>query len=121
MRSSLFGANARGGLQSRNGGASDEQTEEQLERENEDELELLRDKVAAIKAVAIDIQDEVKTHNKLLDRMGEQFTTASSSLKSTMTRMQTMMQHGGSKHMCLLALFVFGVFLGLYWLLKTKK
>ena len=45
MRSSLFGANSRGGLQARGGGASDEQTEEQLERENEDELELLRDKV----------------------------------------------------------------------------
>lgn len=122
MRSSLFGGtnSSRGGLQSR-GGGFDEQTEEQLERENEDELESLRDKVATIKSVALDIQDEVRTHNKLLDKMGDQFTTASSSLKSTMGRLNNMMQTGGSKHMCMLTLFVFGVFLGLYWLLKTRK
>lgn len=32
-----------------------------------------------------------------------------------------MMQHGGSKHMCLLSVFVFFVFVALYWLLKTTR
>jgi|UniRef100_A0A7S4GIY5 blocked-early-in-transport protein 1 len=117
-RSNLFGGNGSRGRQSR---GHDEQTEEQLERENEDELENLRDKVATIKSIALDIQDEVKSHNRLLDKMGDQFSTATASLKGTMGRLNAMMAHGGSKHMCFLALFVFMVFIALYWLLKTRK
>jgi len=121
MKSNLFGSNGGSRSESQTRGLGDEEMEEQLERENENELEALREKVAAIKSVALDIQDEVRAHNKILDGMSDQFTTARGLLKNTMGRLNTMMQQGGSKHMCFLAFFFFAVLVGLYWLLKTSR
>lgn len=123
MRSNLFGSTgpSKSGMRNRSENGGDEEMEDQLEKENEDELGILREKVAVIRSVALDIKDELKAHNEILDGMGDQFSTARGLLKNTMGRLNTMMQHGGSKHMCLLVLFVFLVFLALYWLLKTTR
>eukprot|EP00996_Jenningsia_fusiforme_P006195 NODE_7431_length_476_cov_71.552693_g6987_i0.p1 GENE.NODE_7431_length_476_cov_71.552693_g6987_i0~~NODE_7431_length_476_cov_71.552693_g6987_i0.p1 ORF type:complete len:127 (+),score=23.31 NODE_7431_length_476_cov_71.552693_g6987_i0:88-468(+) len=117
VRSSLF-ANQRNGFRRR---GDEEQLEEHYEKENDDELELLGQQVSAVRHVAIEINEEVHRHNLLLSNMGNQFDAASSSLKGTMGRMQAMMQHGGSKHICVLILFVFCVFLALYWLMRSKR
>eukprot|EP01062_Namystynia_karyoxenos_P058162 TRINITY_DN4958_c0_g1_i1.p2 TRINITY_DN4958_c0_g1~~TRINITY_DN4958_c0_g1_i1.p2 ORF type:complete len:142 (+),score=43.12 TRINITY_DN4958_c0_g1_i1:88-513(+) len=115
-RSSLFGPPGGG-----RGGGHQDQTEEIMEEENDKMLDRLGEEVKAVKHLALDIRDEVDTHNNMLDKLGKGFDQATGALKGTMTRLDQVFKSGGSGHMCLLVSFCFMVFVGLYYLIKTKR
>eukprot|EP00741_Cyanophora_paradoxa_P002337 tig00000600_g2267.t1 len=114
-RSALFGTA---------GGAGSSQlhaaSEELLEQQNDSQIEELGSKVALLKNLTIDIGNEVKSQNKMLDTMDSDFVGVGGMLKNTMTKLNDMVKKGGSKHMCYLMLFVVGVIVFLYMLLRRR-
>jgi hypothetical protein len=57
----------------------------QSQNENDESINHLASKVNAIKNLSINIYDDVEQQNSLLDSMDQQFYTASSRVKSTVS------------------------------------
>jgi blocked-early-in-transport protein 1 len=73
-----------------------------------------------LKGLTIDIGNEVREQNSLLDDMGEGFSSTSDLLAGSLRRIGTMLESGGAKHMCYLVTFVVFVMVFLYWLMTYK-
>lgn len=86
-----------------------------LEQQNNDRISELSDQVARLKGLTIDIGNEVREQNSLLDDMGDGFSGVSNLLGSSLKRIGAMLESGGSKHMCYLVTFVVLVMVFLYW------
>ncbi len=86
-----------------------------LEQQNNDRISELSDQVARLKGLTIDIGNEVREQNSLLDDMGDGFSGVSNLLGSSLKRIGTMLESGGAKHMCYLVAFVVLVMVFLYW------
>lgn len=86
-----------------------------LEQQNNDRISELSDQVARLKGLTIDIGNEVREQNSLLDDMGDGFAGVSNLLGSSLKRIGTMLESGGAKHMCYLVAFVVAVMVFLYW------
>ena len=86
-----------------------------LEHQNNDRIAELSDQVARLKGLTIDIGNEVREQNSLLDDMGDGFSGVSNMLGTSLKRIGTMLESGGSKHMCYLVTFVVAVMVFLYW------
>ena len=90
-----------------------------LEHQNNDRIAELSDQVARLKGLTIDIGNEVREQNSLLDDMGDGFSGVSNMLGTSLKRIGTMLESGGSKHMCYLVSFVVAVMVFLYWVSVT--
>jgi blocked early in transport 1 len=86
-----------------------------LEQQNNDRISELSDQVARLKGLTIDIGNEVREQNSLLDDMGDGFSGVSNLLGSSLKRIGVMLESGGAKHMCYLVTFVVFVMVFLYW------
>lgn len=91
-----------------------------MEQQNNDRISELSDQVARLKGLTIDIGNEVKEQNSLLDDMGEGFMSTQDLLSGSLRRIGTMLESGGAKHMCYMVLFVVFVMVFLYWLMTYK-
>ncbi len=91
-----------------------------LEQQNNDRISELSDQVARLKGLTIDIGNEVREQNSLLDDMGDGFAGVSNLLGSSLKRIGTMLESGGAKHMCYLVAFVVVVMVFLYWVRATR-
>lgn len=112
-----------------------------LERENDDMVSGLREKVAAVKSVSIqarqqflpfpnkiccfsqlslNIGEEIRHHNKILRDMDSDFESSSSVLNRAMKRVKIISRAGYSKHFLYLILFAFVVFVLIYVMYKFK-
>lgn len=89
-----------------------------MEQQNDDRISALSDQVARLKGLTIDIGNEVKEQNQLLDDMGEGFSGVQNLLANSLSRIGNMLKTGGAKHMCYLVTFVVGVMVFLYWMMK---
>eukprot|EP01006_Ploeotia_vitrea_P022353 TRINITY_DN54757_c0_g1_i1.p2 TRINITY_DN54757_c0_g1~~TRINITY_DN54757_c0_g1_i1.p2 ORF type:complete len:136 (+),score=20.92 TRINITY_DN54757_c0_g1_i1:27-434(+) len=123
MRSELFGGVKRneGSYGPPKQDLATAETEQHMEAQNEEEIARLTGTVQMLKDVTIEIGQEVKAQNRLLAGMGNEFMKANAGIQSTMTKLKNMTAHGGSKHMCMLVVFVFMVFLFMWWLLKMRR
>jgi len=88
------------------------------EQQNNERISELSDQVARLKGLTIDIGNEVREQNSLLDNMGDGFTNVGDMLTGTLARMGVMLDRGGAKHMCYLVAFVVFVMVFLYWLVR---
>jgi len=70
-----------------------------------------------LKHVALNIGAEVDRHNKQLDDMSGQMGGVGELMGGVLKKLDTMLNTGGSKHMCYLILFIILLFLALYFLL----
>jgi blocked early in transport 1 len=86
-----------------------------LEQQNNDRILELSEQVARLKGLTIDIGNEVKEQNSLLDNMGDGFSGVSNLLGNSLKNIATMLQSGGAKHMCYMVIFVVAVMVFLYW------
>jgi blocked-early-in-transport protein 1 len=86
-----------------------------LETQNNDRISELSEQVARLKGLTIDIGNEVKEQNSLLDDMGDGFSGVSDMLGTSLKRIGTMLSTGGAKHMCYLVTFVVAIMVFLYW------
>mmetsp|Transcript_11003 Transcript_11003/g.25599 ORF Transcript_11003/g.25599 Transcript_11003/m.25599 type:complete len:130 (-) Transcript_11003:76-465(-) len=109
----------RGGPRSGNRGMSSHEANANImEQQNNDRISELSDQVARLKGLTIDIGNEVREQNSLLDNMGDGFTNVGDMLSGSLARMGIMLERGGAKHMCYLVCFVVFVMVFLYWLVK---
>ena len=92
-----------------------------LEQQNNDRIAELSDQVARLKGLTIDIGNEVREQNSLLDDMGEGFSGVSNLLGNSLRKIGTMLASGGAKHMCWMVLFVVLVMVFLYWVSEAIK
>lgn len=93
-----------------------------MEMENNQKWDALAEQVQTLKAISMDIHQEVKSQNSMLDGMGKSFGNATDMFRSTINQMGVMMSGGGgSKHMYYLIAFVVFVFLLLYFLIAARK
>jgi blocked-early-in-transport protein 1 len=83
-RSSLFDGIEEGGIR-----AASSYSHEINEHENERALEGLQDRVILLKRLSGDINEEVDTHNRMLDRMGNDMDSSRGFLSGTMDRFKT--------------------------------
>mmetsp|Transcript_27455 Transcript_27455/g.41577 ORF Transcript_27455/g.41577 Transcript_27455/m.41577 type:complete len:143 (+) Transcript_27455:166-594(+) len=91
-----------------------------LEQQNNERIGELSDQVARLKGLTIDIGNEVREQNSLLDDMGDGFSGVSNLLGNSLKRIGTMLESGGAKHMCYMVAFVVGVMVFLYWIMTYK-
>jgi hypothetical protein len=91
-----------------------------MELENNQRWAELGDQVELLRGLSQDINSEVKSQNSMLDGMGASFGSTTQMFKSTMGKLGTMLEAGGSNHMMYLIFFVVLVFLVIYFLMSRK-
>ncbi|PVH95659.1 hypothetical protein DM02DRAFT_645220 [Periconia macrospinosa] len=85
------------------------------ERQNDSRLDELASKVSALRGVTIDIYDNARDH-ELIDQTSETFSSFSTSLKGSATRLTRMAQSGNKVAVLKLAGILVGIILVLYWI-----
>ncbi len=91
-----------------------------MEQQNNERIDELSQQVARLKGLTIDIGNEVREQNSLLDNMGDGFESTRDMLSGSLRRIGTMLESGGAKHMCYMVAFVVFVMVFLYWLMSYK-
>jgi blocked early in transport 1 len=91
-----------------------------LEQQNNERINDLADHVARLKGLTIDIGNEVREQNSLLDNMGDGFQNTRDLLQGSLRRIGTMLEQGGAKHMCYMVAFCVFVMVFLWWLMSYK-
>jgi blocked-early-in-transport protein 1 len=91
-----------------------------LEQQNNERIDELSSHVSRLKGLTIDINNEVREQNSLLDNMGDGFTNTRDKLQGSLRRIGTMLEQGGAKHMCYMVGFCVAVMLFLWWLMSHK-
>ncbi|VDD93636.1 unnamed protein product [Enterobius vermicularis] len=89
-----------------------------MERQNDDLVEKLSSKVAALKKITIAIGDDVRDQNRLLNEVDSEFDASKSLLGSTMKRLGIVARSGGGSMLCYLVLFSLFVFFIIYYLAR---
>jgi len=89
-----------------------------LEQQNNVMADQLSSKVSALKSLTIQIGDEVRDHNRLLNDMDSDFDSSRGLLGSTMRRLGIVSKAGGHKLMCYLILFALLVFMIIWYLAR---
>jgi blocked-early-in-transport protein 1 len=70
--------------------------------------------------LTIDIGNEVREQNSLLDQMGDGFQSTRDMLQGSLARIGIMLETSSGKHMCYMVLFVVFVVIFLYWMMTFK-
>lgn len=91
-----------------------------LEDENDAKWAELGEKVSLLKELGLEINQEVKSQNRLLDGMSDSFGTAASLFTNTIAKLGNMLTSGSSNHMYYLIAFVVIIFIVLYFLMGRK-
>ncbi|CAA7060664.1 unnamed protein product [Microthlaspi erraticum] len=112
-RSALFDGIEEGGIR-----AAPSYSHEINEHENERALEGLQDRVILLKRLSGDINEEVDTHNRMLDRMGNDMDSSRGFLSGTMDRFKTVFETKSSRRMLTLVASFVGLFLVIYYLTR---
>mmetsp|Transcript_28402 Transcript_28402/g.90883 ORF Transcript_28402/g.90883 Transcript_28402/m.90883 type:complete len:123 (+) Transcript_28402:247-615(+) len=111
----------RGGYGGGRGGGQQDTSQNLMELENNRRIGLLGDQVAQLKAISLDIHDEVEAQTGLLENMDQQFGNTGDMLNKTMEKLAVMLKTGNKKHMLYLIAFVVGTFLIIWFMMKTRK
>lgn len=91
-----------------------------LEQQNNERIFELSEQVSRLKGLTIDIGNEVREQNSLLDQMGDGFSNVGDMIQGSLRRIGSMLESGGSKHMCYMVGFVVFVVVFLYWMMSFK-
>ncbi|GMJ09083.1 BET1P/SFT1P-like protein 14A, modified transport to the vacuole 15 [Hibiscus trionum] len=112
-RVALFDGIEEGGIR-----ASSSYSHEIDEHENERAMEGLQDRVNLLKRLSGDIHEEVDSHNRMLDRMGNDMDSSRGILSGTMDKFKMVFETKSSRRMfTLVASFVL-IFLVIYYLTR---
>lgn len=91
-----------------------------LEQQNNERIDALSEHVSRLKGLTIEIGNEVREQNSLLDNMSDRFQNTRDMLQGSLRRIGTMLEQGGAKHMCYMVAFCVLVMLFLWWLMSFK-
>jgi blocked early in transport 1 len=89
-----------------------------MEQQNNERISELSEQVARLKGLTVDIGNEVREQNALLDGLHDRFGNVTDLLSNSLQRIGTMLQTTGGKHMCYMVLFCVFVMVFLYWLMR---
>jgi blocked-early-in-transport protein 1 len=117
---SMYGRRGGGGDVERGGGRNNDTNANILEQQNNERIFELSEQVSKLKGLTIDIGNEVREQNSLLDTMGDGFMNTRDLLQGSLVRIGTMLESGGAKHMCYMVAFVVFVMVFLYWMMTFK-
>lgn len=117
----IYGDMEGGRSRNRNGLSSRDTNSSILEQQNNERINELSEHVARLKGLTIDIGDEVRQQNSLLDGMNDGFQNTRDLLQGSLMRIGTMLESGGAKHMCYLVAFSVFVMVFLWWLMKYQS
>lgn len=95
-----------------------ESTQSMLERQNNQQVDELRAKVNSLKSVSIDIHDELKNHNEMLDVLGNDADETFAFMGVSTKRLGKLMQSGNGRVMCYLIGFVVTTFIVIWFLIR---
>eukprot|EP00038_Savillea_parva_P014317 m.10704 g.10704 ORF g.10704 m.10704 type:complete len:120 (+) comp2771_c0_seq1:302-661(+) len=108
----------RSGGYGRGGGGGNEMTESFLEAENNSMHNELLAKTMAMKEIAIDIGDEVKVHNSLLDGLRDDMLSTEGLLGGTVNRLTKVTGLKSNSVLCYLVGFCVFVFILMWYMIK---
>ncbi|KAF8042927.1 hypothetical protein BT93_A1301 [Corymbia citriodora subsp. variegata] len=113
-RAALFDGIEEGGIRA----SSSYSSHEIDEHENERAMDGLQDRVNLLKRLSGDINEEVETHNHMLDRMGNEMDASRGVLSGTMDRFKTVFETKSSRRMISLVASFVVIFLVVYYLTR---
>ncbi|OAY61561.1 bet1-like SNARE 1-1 isoform X1 [Manihot esculenta] len=112
-RAALFDGIEEGGIR-----ASSSYSHEIDEQDNERGMDGLQDRVNLLKRLSGDIHEEVETHNRMLDRMGNDMDSSRGVLSGTMDRFKMVFETKSSRRMFTLVASFVVIFLIVYYLTR---
>ncbi|OAO15039.1 hypothetical protein AV274_3255 [Blastocystis sp. ATCC 50177/Nand II] len=89
-----------------------------LEQRNQEHISLLKDRVSALKTLAVDIGNEVKSQNRFLDEMDHSMTGLTGMFSTTMNKIGEAMSFSNGSGLCVLVVFMVAVFIFLWRVLR---
>lgn len=91
-----------------------------IENENDEMTEDLRQKIHTLKSLSIDIGNEVKSQDRLLRDMDDDFEKTGGFLGHTISRVMRLSRGRHNYYICYLLIFVIFIFFILYIVIKLK-
>ncbi|XP_057297845.1 BET1 homolog [Hydractinia symbiolongicarpus] len=91
-----------------------------VEEENERMMGTLSSKVKELKSLSIDIGQEVRYQNNMLNDMDQEFSTVDSFLQGTMGRLKALTKKGHHKLLCYVLLFCFCVMMVAWFIVRFR-
>ncbi|CAL9225330.1 unnamed protein product [Arabidopsis halleri] len=88
------------------------------ERDNDEALENLQDRVSFLKRVTGDIHEEVENHNRLLDKVGNKMDSARGIMSGTINRFKLVFEKKSNRKSCKLIAYFVLLFLIMYYLIR---
>ncbi|KAK3441199.1 bet1-like SNARE 1-1 [Eucalyptus grandis] len=113
-RAALFDGIEEGGIRA----SSSYSSHEIDEHENERAMDGLQDRVNLLKRLSGDINEEVETHNRMLDGMGNEMDASRGVLSGTMDRFKMVFETKSSRRMFSLVASFVVIFLVVYYLTR---
>ncbi|KAK7378445.1 hypothetical protein VNO80_03887 [Phaseolus coccineus] len=114
-RVSLFDGIEEGGIRAQSVYSSSHEIDE---HDNEQALDGLQDRVNLLKRLSGDINEEVDSHNRMLDRMGNDMDSSRGVLSGTMDKFKMVFETKSSRRMFSLVASFVVIFLIIYYLTK---
>ncbi|XP_020591109.1 bet1-like SNARE 1-1 isoform X1 [Phalaenopsis equestris] len=112
-RAALFDGIEEGGIR-----ATSYSSHEIDEHDNDLAVDGLQDRVNILKRLTGDIHEEVESHNRMLDRMGNDMDSSRGVLSGTMDRFKMVFENKSSRRMVTLVASFVALFLLIYYLTK---
>ncbi|KAB2003569.1 hypothetical protein ES319_D11G140800v1 [Gossypium barbadense] len=112
-RVALFDGIEEGGIR-----ATSSYSHEIDEHDNERAMEGLQDRVNLLKRLSGDIHEEVDSHNRMLDRMGNDMDSSRGILSGTMDKLKMVFETKSSRRMFTLVASFVVIFLVIYYLTR---
>ncbi|KAK9931060.1 hypothetical protein M0R45_018356 [Rubus argutus] len=91
------------------------------EQDNDKAVQSLQDRVVFLKRLTGDIHEEVESHNRLLDRMGNDMDASRGIMSGTMDRFKMVFEKKSSRRMCVLVGYFVAFFLVIYFLFRVRR
>lgn len=113
-RAALFDGIEEGGIRA----SSSYSSHEIDEQENDRAIDGLQDRVAILKRLSGDIHEEVDSHNRMLDRMGNDMDASRGVLSGTMDKFKKVFETKSSRSMFTLVVSFVVIFLVIYYLTR---
>lgn len=89
------------------------------EHDNDSAMDSLKEKVVFLKRLTGDIHEEVDSHNRLLDRMGNSMDATRGFMSGTMDRFKMVFEKKSNRRMCTLVVSFVVSFLIIYYLIRV--
>ncbi|KAF5465996.1 hypothetical protein F2P56_015955 [Juglans regia] len=91
------------------------------DHDNENAVDSLQDRVIFLKKLTGDIHEEVESHNRLLDRMGNDMDSSRGIMSGTMDRFKMVFEKKSNRRTCTLVACFVVFFLVIFYLMRVLR